>query len=299
MSNPVTPPSPCGGIPIIATSLLPVNPLVSSLIRAGACGLALVALAEDALAQRVPERRGRPAGTEAPVRPGRFFGLVVDASTQRPIAGARISSPSVTGVTVTDSAGRFNIPSVPPGIVRFYVVAAEFPRANLTLAFASGEEMERVLELDSSSVVAADSAPQALPAMTVEAKPLPPAWLRDFERRRETGRGQYVTREEITARNYNRLSDVVQTMRGVTMDCGGGGAACQIRMVRAPMQCYPEYWVDGQLNNAWGPMIPVRDIEAMEVYTGPTDTPGEFAGRNAGCGTIVLWTSAGPQRRRP
>ncbi len=203
---------------------------------------------------------------------------------------------------MSDSLGRFDIPNIPPGIVRFFVTAPQFPRANVTLAFASGEQMERVLELDSSSVAAPtdarrDTTPQALPQVNVEATPLPPQWLRDFERRRTTGRGHYVLREEIERRNYNRLSDVVQTMRGVTMDCGGGGSGCQIRMVRAPMQCYPEYWVDGQLNNAWGPVIPVRDIEALEVYTGPTDTPGEFAGRNSGCGTIVIWTSAGTRRR--
>jgi hypothetical protein len=254
--------------------------------------------ARDAAAQRVPERGTRPAA-QAEAKPARFFGVVLDASTKRPIAGARLSSPSVTGATVTDSLGRFDIRDIPPGIVRIYVVAPEFPRANVALAFAAGEQMERVLELDSTSVAPAprDSTPQELPGVTIEATPLAPVWLRDFERRRETGRGQYVTREQITRRNYNRLSDIVQTMRGVTMDCGGGGAGCQIRMVRAPMQCYPEYWIDGQLNNAWGPVIPVRDIEAMEVYTGPSDTPGEFAGRNAGCGTIVIWTSAGPRRR--
>ncbi|WKW11079.1 TonB-dependent receptor plug domain-containing protein [Pseudogemmatithrix spongiicola] len=276
------------------------SPLLS-LLRFGVCCAALFWADAEAAGQRAPERRGAPAQS-APSLPGRFFGTVVDASTKRPIAGARISSPSLSAITVTDSVGRFDIPVVPPGLVRFYVVAAEFPRANVTLAFASGEEMERVLELDSTSVAptpARDGTAQALPEVTVEATPLAPVWLRDFERRRETGRGQYVTRDEITRRNYNRLSDIVQTMRGVTMDCGGGGSGCQIRMVRAPMQCYPEYWIDGQLNNAWGPVIPVRDIEAMEVYTGPTDTPGEFAGRNAGCGTIVIWTSGGPRRRRP
>lgn len=274
----------------------PPRPSPSALVAAA---LLAIAAARDAGAQRVPERGGRPDAPAA-TRPARFFGVVLDASTQRPIAGARLSSPSVTGITVTDSLGRFDITDIPPGIVRFYVVASEFPRVNVTLAFAAGEQMERVLELDSTSVAPVrDSAPQALPQVTVEATPLPPIWLRDFERRRETGRGHYVTRDEIARRHHNRLSDIVQTMRGVTMDCGGGGAACQIRMVRAPMQCYPEYWIDGQLNNAWGPVIPVRDIEAMEVYTGPSDTPGEFAGRNSGCGTIVIWTSAGPRRRDP
>ena len=215
------------------------TPLPSPAVWVAALLLAVTA-APAVGAQRVPERGTRPGATEA--KPARFFGVVLDASTKRPIAGARLSSPSVTGVTVTDSLGRFDIRDIPPGIVRIYVVASEFPRANVALAFAAGEEMQRVLELDSTSVAPAarDSTPQALPGVTIEATPLPPVWLRDFERRRETGRGQYVTREEITRRNYNRLSDVVQTMRGVTMDCGGGGAGCQIQMVRAPKQCYPE-----------------------------------------------------------
>jgi hypothetical protein len=271
-------------------------PLSPSLARLALAACILVVGAADLWGQRAPERTDPRA--PAPARPARFFGTVVDASTQLPVAGARIASPNLRGVTETDSIGRFNITDIPPGIVRFHVVAAGFPRASFVLPFASGEEMERVLELDSTLAVEDTTPPPtALPTVTVEATPLPPTWLRDFERRRTTGRGQYVTREEIERRNYNRLSDVVQTMRGVTMDCGGGGGACQIRMVRAPMQCYPEYWIDGQLNNAWGPTMPVRDIEAMEVYTGPSDTPGEFAGRNAGCGTIVIWTSAGPRRR--
>ncbi len=261
---------------------------------------AFLLLGSAAEAQRVPDRSALPAAPQGPPPPARFYGTVRDASTQLPIAGARLSSPSVTGVTVTDSAGRFDVRNVPSGLVRFFVVATHFPRANVVLAFAAGEEMERVLELDSSTV-AAEPEPQArpIPQVTVEATPLAPLWIRDFERRRGTGRGQYVTREEIEARNYNRLSDVMQVMRGVTLDCGGGGSGCQVRMVRAPMQCYPEYWVDGQLNNAWGPVIPVRDIEAIEVYTGPSDTPGEFAGRNAGCGTVVIWTRGGLTPRPP
>lgn len=241
--------------------------------------------------QRARERPASPA----PQRPGRFFGSVVDATTQRPVAGARIASPSITGVVVTDSAGKFDIAEVPPGLVRFHIVAPGYPRATVVLPFGSGEVMERVLELDSTTAVAPE-APVPIAAVTVEAAPLPPVWMRDFERRRTTGRGQYVTREQIEQRNYNRLSDVLQVMRGVTLDCGGGGSGCTIRMARASLQCLPAYWVDGVLNNTWGPYVPVRDIEGLEVYTGASDTPGEFAGSNSACGTIVIWTSSGPRR---
>lgn len=257
----------------------------------------LLTLAASVLDAQAAGRRGGGA----PQTPARFFGVVVDASTQQPIVGARLASPAITGIVFSDSAGRFEFPSVPPGIVRFHVVAAGFPRASFVLPFASGEAMERTLELDSSTVVpAGDSvAARPIPQMTVEATPLPPVWMRDFERRRTTGRGQYVTRDEIERRGYNRLTDIVQVMRGVTIDCGGGGSGCRIRMVRAPMQCYPDYWIDGQLNNDWGPNVNVRDIEGLEIYTGPSETPGEYAGERGHCGTIVIWTSAGIRNRRP
>lgn len=253
----------------------------------------VLAIATPLRAQTLPNRA--PSASD---RPARFFGTVVDATTLLPIAGARVVSPSIVGVTLTDSAGHFDIPDVPPGLVRFVVVANGFPRATLVLPFAPGEEMERVLELDSTvTAVEREAAATPLPQVTVAGAAPAPPWLRDFERRRTSGRGQYLTREEIERRQYYRLTDAVQAMRGVTVDCGGGGSGCAIRMARAPMRCLPDYWVDGRLDNQWGPVVSIRDIAGLEVYTGPADVPGEFAGRTAGCGTIVIWTTAGPANR--
>jgi hypothetical protein len=121
----------------------------------------------------------------------------------------------------------------------------------------------------------------------------------DFEHRRLTGRGQYMSGEELQRMGARRLQDVMQTFRGVLVECGGG-SGCFIRMTRAPMRCLPEYIVDERLDNEFGPAVPVPDIQALEVYTGPADVPGEFAGRNAGCGLIVIWTKSGPPRaKRP
>ena len=38
------------------------------------------------------------------------------------------------------------------------------------------------------------------------------------------------------------------------------------------------------------------DIEGIEVYTGASDVPGEFAGSNSACGTVVIWTKSAPPR---
>lgn len=32
------------------------------------------------------------------------------------------------------------------------------------------------------------------------------------------------------------------------------------------------------------------ELDAIEVYRGASETPIEFGGRGAGCGTVLLWT---------
>ncbi|MFN5598688.1 MAG: hypothetical protein ACK5AK_04820, partial [Gemmatimonas sp.] len=96
--------------------------------------------------------------------------------------------------------------------------------------------------------------------------------------------------------NAYTLQDAMRSMRGVRFSCAGG--TCRAQMVRAPLGCSPEYIVDERVDNAFGPTIPIRDIVGLEVYSGASDVPGEFAGRNSGCGVIVIWTTAGREPRR-
>jgi len=47
--------------------------------------------------------------------------------------------------------------------------------------------------------------------------------LVDFERRRQTGRGQYLVEEDIVKSGAYNVADAVKNMRGVLYECGGGG----------------------------------------------------------------------------
>ncbi|MFN0100081.1 MAG: carboxypeptidase-like regulatory domain-containing protein [Gemmatimonadaceae bacterium] len=231
----------------------------------------------------------------------RFRGIVLDASTAKPVVGTRIAVVGTGRVAVSDSLGVFDLDSLPAGINRFVVFAVGFPRSNLTLPFAAGEVMERTLELDSTQVnldsaAAAAAAAQPIAGVTVNAPVPMERRYADFERRMRTGRGQYLTREQIEKAGFNRLTDAMRQVRGAIVECGGGGG-CFIRMARAPRGCLPEYIVDGVENNSFGLNTPILDIEGIEVYTGAADVPGEFAGRNAGCGVIVIWTKVAPKRR--
>lgn len=225
----------------------------------------------------------------------RLFGSVVNRATQGAIPGTRIIHAGDGRVVTSDSFGYYQFPDLAAGILRFTVHAPGYPMATFTVALTNGERMERDIELDSLVERTGEHA-QELPAVAVEAPASLGRRYADFERRKVQGRGQYVTRAEIEANGSSTLQDAVRNLRGVNLDCAGTG--CAIRMARAPMRCPPEYIVDERVDNMFGPTVPIRDIEAIEVYTGPSEVPGEFAGSNAGCGVVVIWTRSGPPRKR-
>lgn len=225
----------------------------------------------------------------------RMTGRVVDKSSGQPIASAQIVLKSDGRSTESDSAGRFDFQTLPSGTSQFLIRAAHFPELRLIVDLSAGQELVRIVEMDSTIT---GRGIRALAPVEVTAAAPPPVSYRlvDFERRRKIGRGQYLTEEDLMRSGVMNLQDAVRTLRGVTEECVGS-MRCVVHMSRAPTHCQPDYVIDERVNNDFGPYTPVRDIVAIEVYTGPSDVPGEFAGRSAGCGVIVIWTRSGPPPR--
>lgn len=228
-------------------------------------------------------------------------GRILDATSGMPLFNATVTSTSAGVSTRTDSAGRFALGGLKVGIHKFMVSREGYARGGITLAFAAREVMEREFSLDpigTPITTPADSAAgaQRLAKVDVTADPAIGRRYADFERRRQTGRGQYITRDDLEKGNYGSLQDALRTLRGVSFSCAGG--QCLAHMTRAPLGCPPDWVVDERVDNAFGPTIPIRDIQGIEVYSGASDVPGEFAGANAGCGVVVIWTTSGRAPRR-
>ena len=224
-------------------------------------------------------------------------GRITDAATHHAIAQAQIILTSNGRSVRTDADGNYVFDSLPLGTVELLVRANQFPVRRIVVELTPGEVLDGSVALDSTREGRA--AAQTLPPMKVTASRTD-SRMRDFERRRRTGRGQYLTDEEIRKSGASNIQDAVREMRGVLLDCGGtlyGG--CRIRMAAAPERCMPEYVVDGQVDDDFGSTTPIRDIIGIEVYQGASDVPGEFAGRTAGCGVVVIWTRSRPVERSP
>ena len=120
--------------------------------------------------------------------------------------------------------------------------------------------------------------------------------FRDFEDRRSKGQGVFITRADIASRNTARLSDVLQTRRGINLVRLGFGRF-GVRFVsytgaRGPA-CVPDMWVDGV--RARGMEIDdlmANTVEALELYDSFATVPFEFShqANTIPCGTIIVWT---------
>jgi TonB family protein len=119
-----------------------------------------------------------------------------------------------------------------------------------------------------------------------------PAHLADFYRRRASGKGRFVTEQDIKDRSPPNTMDVFRGIPGVDIDSKGiSRGAIQIR----GNSCLPFVWLDGSPLGAgyFEPsMINPADIAGIEVYSGTATVPAEFmgSGGQGGCGVIAIWT---------
>ena len=247
--------------------------------RSWACCLVIAVTLPTALGSQVPGAT--------------LVGRVVQkGDTSHAVAGAQI----ILGVderhVVTDSSGSYLLGGIPAGVHHVVVRALGFRPVEFSVALHDGLQSLEDIQLDAAPGVQ-ELAPVVIAAPAATAVSYR---LVDFERRRQTGRGHYLDDIQIKQSGASRLSDLMRGMRGVTEHCAGSG--CTIQMVRARPGCDPDYIVDGRPDNMFGSSTPIRDIVALEVYTGPSDVPGEFAGKSAGCGVVVIWTRSGPDRAK-
>jgi hypothetical protein len=148
-----------------------------------------------------------------------------------------------------------------------------------------------------------------LAGVRVEAAAPESGKLSAFERRRwSVVGGRFLDREVLRRRESSRLSDVLsshlsnvqmhRTSRGVVLSSGRALGSVD---PRRPQRCHVQLYLDGiklfgqamALAGQSPPDVdrhPVAEIGAIEFYPGAAATPPEFSGRDAECGTLVLWT---------
>ena len=229
-----------------------------------------------------------------PDQAGNLLGRVTDQGGA-PLVGAEIRLVGMDRTTATNERGVFLLDEVPAGTELLEVSA---------LGYATQREAIRVMGGRAQEVdVRLSVEPLELAPMLVSVRPR--RWFLDrrgLEQRIALGNGYIMLREDIEERAPQVLGEALRGIPGVTVTRLGGGVSgeysVQLRGAAnlANQACNPLVWVDGVNWGNDGSIfrdIQAFEIEAIEVYRGAAEVPGEFAGQNSRCGVVVVWTRRG------
>lgn len=227
-----------------------------------------------------------PAAGQEPSGKGSLVGFVVSASGDAPIVGATVQLDTTEWRAIADSDGRFELDSVDPGTYVLHVKAIGYEEGDWRLSLHPNHVTKHSFPLTPQAI--------ELPGVAVHGKtPLSARRFLDFERRRATASGAFLTQEDIEKANPSSLVDILVTVRGVQQVCLVND--CIAKMVRSPPGCYPQYYIDGIESSAYfARHTPPRDIRGVEIYRGASEIPGEFGGSSSACGVIAIWTKSSP-----
>lgn len=235
---------------------------------------------------------------------GVLVGVVRDADERGGIAGAEVTLPDLGRRTFSSDTGWFRLPLLAPGVYRLQVSRLGYAVAVATVEVVGGEvvECEVLMRVE----------PVPLEGVTVTARRELPgtilSGLRDFQRRRDSGWGQFLLEDEIRLRG-GRTTDLLHGVMGV--DVFANGAAIFIRRTQCPPTVYLDDVKVTHCSVGGGPSSRGRDcnpareaaeavnlltpseILAIEVYRGPAETPGQYIDSNSRCGVILIWSRRG------
>lgn len=229
--------------------------------------------------------------------PAFLTGQVWDDQRDQPIAGVIITVAGSPAELATDPRGYFAI-TFSGGALVLNLKRLGYQPATRLIEAPSGDTTRL------SFFLAED--PALLDTVSVKAAPpLGSARLEGFtERRRQNTGGTFISRPEIEKRNAIETTSLLRGLNGVRIidslgvllvaSARGPSPSILSRRSDPNAPCLMMIGVDGQLQDWAFPVdqIVPRDIEAIEVYSGPSTIPREFAARrnDVGCGLVMIWT---------
>jgi hypothetical protein len=226
-----------------------------------------------------------------PVRAGdgHLSGVVLATVDGRPVAGAVVAM-AEGPETRTNELGEWTLTDAPAGSRMLEVRALGYYPERRAVDVLDGAAPVRV----SLSTMRA-----VLDTVKVKATRLSDRQQAEFDQRRRSGFGRYLTAEEIAQRRPAYTSELFRALPGVRFDrtnVNGELGTPSITM-RAGVggYCQPAIYVDGHYlfeltADELDAFVQPSEIVGIEVYSGATAPPQFQAGLN-GCGSIVIWTN--------
>lgn len=226
-----------------------------------------------------------PAGSAAQTGAATVNGTILDISGV-PIAGASVSIEGTPIATTSDEKGQFHLSVSRVGPAKVSVRRLGFSPAAADVNLVAGQ-MHRDLTIKMLGVASMLN-PVLVSATRGKYSGRLAGYYQRLERR---SAGYFISRDQIDKKSYRNLSQLLRTVPGINaFPLKGGGGAVRIR----ERQCRPMVFIDGVPMPAAEvdlDAFPVSTLHGIEVYSGSTAAPQDFAtSGSTNCGTIVLWS---------
>ena len=209
-----------------------------------------------------------------------------------PVTGASVLITPGGLIYRTDSSGKFNARSIPPGALTIGVRKLGFSPLQSQVSLHVGTDL------------AIDLVMQRLPQMLAEVeirgeRQCPRFSVEGILCRRESGMGYFMNRQEILAKNVEFPMLVLRDAPGFRQNLNGDPRTVESIV---GWRCYVRI-IDGGFPYSYNPIHRPKDIYAVEVYQ-PPDIPLEYrqwywgrSGKSATpCTLVVMWTMSEAQR---
>jgi hypothetical protein len=216
---------------------------------------------------------------------GAIAGVVRDSGGAR-LIGANLSVNGTTLRAISDTAGRFRFVGVPAGAGALYARRLGYRAASFPITVEVGNT--------TSITVTLARLPRELDPVLVEASRQPAVrYLQGFYERRSRGHGYFVTRDQISTRQWSDMTDVLRSLVPAVRISSSRLARNAVRLRGS--RCAPLVWLDGAPAMAGEfdlDVITPESVSGIEIYPGPATVPIEFRSTRGleSCGVIVVWS---------
>jgi len=251
------------------------------------CGLTLMAAVAVLLGGATRVRAQAVAHDSTAVAAASVGGVIVNGRTHLPVFGASVRIDGFPRFATTGPDGRFLLDEVEPGERRLVISIGGRATEPQAVALVPGRHTEIRIVMEVPEDDRSSDRAVRLPPLEIDiTRTDHPGKLRGYFQRLISGRGRFITREDIERFSPTRITDLLRTVLGIRVhDERPGG-----EYVSSNRGCILPVFLDGLPVIGMSPNdIPAQEIEGIEIYRSTTETPSRFRGFE-GCGALVIWT---------
>jgi len=219
-------------------------------------------------------------------QPAMLSGRVLHGAAEQPVAGAIVELAALGLSTRTDSLGRYRFSAVPAGEHQVAARAIGYDRWVGALRFSASDTVEvdillgtALTKLATMRVTAA--ATDRWTALT----------LREFEDRRRTGLGRFLTKDYFEANEGQSIGSLIARRFAGLRHNGKSGMMESVYVASRGRNCVPNIVLNGIQTDAFGiGLLQATEILGFEFHSAAT-VPAQYNMTQArACGTFIIWT---------